>query len=112
LEGRGRWVSEFEASLVYKVSSKTARATQRNPVSKKQNQKPKKEFLMRILGLEHAHMTSTSCTKPIKIKIIFKTSYNLLLGLIIKLWYCFVHQCCPVREGIEYLIAIEQHINL
>jgi hypothetical protein len=25
--------SEFEASLVYKVSSRTARATQRNPVS-------------------------------------------------------------------------------
>jgi hypothetical protein len=32
--GRGRRISEFEASLVYKVSSRTARATQRNPVSK------------------------------------------------------------------------------
>jgi hypothetical protein len=32
--GRGRQISEFEASLVYRVSSKTARATQRNPVSK------------------------------------------------------------------------------
>jgi hypothetical protein len=40
LGGRGRWISEFEASLVYKVSSRTARATQRNPVSK--NQKKKK----------------------------------------------------------------------
>jgi hypothetical protein len=42
LGGRGRWISEFEASLVYKVSSRTARATQRNSVSKnkiKQNQK-------------------------------------------------------------------------
>jgi hypothetical protein len=29
---RGRQISEFEASLVYKVSSRTARATQRNPV--------------------------------------------------------------------------------
>jgi hypothetical protein len=29
---------EFEASLVYKVSSRTARAIQRNPVSKNQNQ--------------------------------------------------------------------------
>ena len=29
---------EFEASLVYKVSSRTARAIQRNPVSKKQQQ--------------------------------------------------------------------------
>jgi hypothetical protein len=31
---RGRRISEFEASLVYKVSSRTARATQRNPVLK------------------------------------------------------------------------------
>jgi hypothetical protein len=30
-------ISEFEASLVYKVSSRTARATRRNPVWKKQN---------------------------------------------------------------------------
>jgi hypothetical protein len=34
LGGRGRQISEFEASLVYKVSSRTARAIQRNPVSK------------------------------------------------------------------------------
>ena len=34
--GRGRWISEFVASLVYRVTSRTARAvTQRNPVSKK-----------------------------------------------------------------------------
>jgi hypothetical protein len=31
--GRGRRISEFEASLVYRGSSRTARATQRNPVS-------------------------------------------------------------------------------
>jgi len=43
LGGRGRWISEFEASLVYKVSSRTARAIQRNPVSKnKTKQKEKK----------------------------------------------------------------------
>jgi hypothetical protein len=35
LGGRGRQISEFEASLVYKVNSRTARAIQRNPVSKK-----------------------------------------------------------------------------
>ena len=39
--GRGRLISEFEASLVYKVSSKTARAIKRNPISK--NQKPKEK---------------------------------------------------------------------
>ena len=35
IRGRGRPISEFEASLVYKVSSRTVRAIQRNPVSKK-----------------------------------------------------------------------------
>ena len=40
--GRGRQVSECKASLVYRVSFRTARATQRNPVSKtKQNKNPK-----------------------------------------------------------------------
>jgi hypothetical protein len=36
LGGRGRWISEFKASLVYRVSSRTARAIQRNPVSNNQ----------------------------------------------------------------------------
>jgi hypothetical protein len=31
---RGKRISEFEASLVYKASSRTARATQSTPVSK------------------------------------------------------------------------------
>jgi hypothetical protein len=35
LGGRGRQINEFKAGLVYRVSSRTARATQRNPVSKK-----------------------------------------------------------------------------
>jgi hypothetical protein len=39
----------LEASLVYKVSSRTARAIQRNPVSKKR--KEKKKIL--IWGLAH-----------------------------------------------------------
>jgi hypothetical protein len=38
LGGRGRRISEFEASLVYRVSSKTARAIQRNTVSYKTKQ--------------------------------------------------------------------------
>jgi hypothetical protein len=40
--GRGRWISEFKASLVYRVNSRTARAIQRNPVSKKKKKKEKK----------------------------------------------------------------------
>jgi hypothetical protein len=43
LGGRGRRISEFEVSLIYKVCSRTARATQRNPVSKKKKKKRKKE---------------------------------------------------------------------
>jgi hypothetical protein len=35
LRRQSRQISEFKASLVYRVSSRTARATQRNPVSKK-----------------------------------------------------------------------------
>jgi hypothetical protein len=44
LGGRGRQISELEASLVYRVSSRTARATQRKPAvlkNKKQNKKQK-----------------------------------------------------------------------
>jgi hypothetical protein len=49
LGGRGRWIPEFEASLVYRVSSRSARATQRNPVLKNQKKKKKK--------VENKHMT-------------------------------------------------------
>ena len=42
--GRVRWISEFEASLVYKVSSRAATiAIQRNPVTKNQKKKKKKK---------------------------------------------------------------------
>jgi hypothetical protein len=45
LGGRGRLISEFETSLVYRVSSRIARATQRRTlISKnKQTKKSKKE---------------------------------------------------------------------
>jgi hypothetical protein len=41
LGGRDRWISEFEAILVYRVSSRTSRATQRNHVLEKKNEKKK-----------------------------------------------------------------------
>jgi hypothetical protein len=41
LGGRGRRISEFKASLVYRVSSKTARTIQRNPVSKNKTKQNK-----------------------------------------------------------------------
>jgi hypothetical protein len=41
LGGRGRQISEFKASLVYRVSSRIA--TQRNPVLKKKKKKERKK---------------------------------------------------------------------
>jgi hypothetical protein len=40
---RGRRISEFEANLVYKVSSRTTKTILRNPVSKDQNQNQKQK---------------------------------------------------------------------
>ena len=37
--GRQRWISEFDASLVYRVSSRTFMTTKRNPVSKHQRKR-------------------------------------------------------------------------
>jgi hypothetical protein len=49
LGGRDRWFSEFEASLLYRVSSRTARAVQKNPVSKnKQKTKNKTKQNKRV----------------------------------------------------------------
>jgi hypothetical protein len=42
LGGRGRQISEFEASLVYRVSYRTARATQGNSCLKTKNKQKKK----------------------------------------------------------------------
>jgi hypothetical protein len=57
LGGRGRRISEFEASLVYRVSSRTARAIQRNPVSKnkqtnKQTNKKQRPHSESLYGME------------------------------------------------------------
>jgi hypothetical protein len=52
LGGRDRRISEFEASLVYKVNSITARAIQRNPVSKKT--KKITVFIMKIMWRVHS----------------------------------------------------------
>ena len=43
-------ISEFKASLVYRVSSRTARATQRNPVSKNNNNKKSMYVLSQCWG--------------------------------------------------------------
>jgi hypothetical protein len=42
LRRQGWWISEFEASLAYRVSPRTARASQGNPISNKQTKLKKK----------------------------------------------------------------------
>jgi hypothetical protein len=61
LGGRGRWISEFKASLVYRVSSRTARATQRNPVSKNKTKQI-------IITNEYYQLIITSCNISCKVK--------------------------------------------
>jgi hypothetical protein len=49
LGGRGRQIFEFEARVVYRVSSRIAKATQRIPVKKK---KKKKKWELLCLSME------------------------------------------------------------
>jgi hypothetical protein len=60
LGGRGRQISVFEASLVYRVSSRTARATQRNPVLKNQTKKSEQN-IKKILGYEESLNEGNGC---------------------------------------------------
>jgi hypothetical protein len=62
LGSRGRWISGFEASLVYQVSSRTARATQRNPVWKKPKKKKKKKKKEICLFFIHSQVTSSKAS--------------------------------------------------
>jgi hypothetical protein len=71
LGGKDRWISEFEASLVYRVSSRTARAIQRNPVSKnktkynKTNKQTKDKISLIVpggLGLSEARVGLSMAT--------------------------------------------------
>jgi hypothetical protein len=58
LGGRDRQISEFKASLVYRVSSRTARAIQRNLVSKnKNNKKSKNKNKYDFSGLKMTYKT-------------------------------------------------------
>jgi hypothetical protein len=43
LGGRSRRISEFKASLVYRVSSRTVSTIQSNPVSRKRKKKKKEK---------------------------------------------------------------------
>jgi hypothetical protein len=80
--GRGRRISEFEASLVYKVSSRTARATEKPCLEKKQKNKKNKNVWTHneILG---------SCEKT-------PFSPKQVLNL-----YIHIRWCVCVRKGLK-----------
>jgi hypothetical protein len=87
LGGRGRRISEFEASLVYRVSSRTARAIQRNPVSEKQNKtkKTKKKSHKRQTDTtdRHTHtLEDQLTTDPKSLTDVTKTPFGSQLTLI------------------------------
>ena len=65
---------EFEASLVYRTSSRSARATQRNPVSRKKKKKERKNGLLRKmrfhkqkeLFLTQVRLSGHTCDKSLQ----------------------------------------------
>jgi hypothetical protein len=59
LGGRGRRISEFKASLVCRVSSRTAKATQRNPVSKNKTRQNNNNKNMQLLKASYLHSNAT-----------------------------------------------------
>jgi hypothetical protein len=62
LGGRGRQISEFKASLVYRVGSRTARATQRNPQKTKQNKTKQNRNYKWFFIIETQHIKLKNAT--------------------------------------------------
>jgi hypothetical protein len=63
LGGRGRWISEFKARLDCRVSSKTAKTIQRNPVLKKQTKKQTNKQEKAVRGWrDGSAIKSTDCS--------------------------------------------------
>lgn len=52
IQEAGRWICNFEASLLYSMSFRTARGTQKNPFSKEKK---------KVLGVGQTVVTSISC---------------------------------------------------
>jgi hypothetical protein len=88
LGGRGRRISEFEASLVYRVSSRTARNAQRNPVSKKQKKRKKKERKQSICSKDLPRAVGSTYKRASLLGRISSTH-----GFHKVSWYCFRETC-------------------
>jgi hypothetical protein len=66
----GRWISKFQASLVYTVGSRTARATQSNPVSKNQKTNKTQETNKQKTKQRISIIIFEVITKSIEIRIL------------------------------------------
>ena len=75
--GKDRWISEFENSLVYRESSKVARATQRNLVWKNKRQKKKKKKKKKQKKHNKKKKNKTKKTKTQKPKTTRKSAPNM-----------------------------------
>jgi hypothetical protein len=78
LGGRGRQISEFEASLVYKVSSRTARAIKRNPVSKNKTKQNRTEQNRTEQNRTEQNRTEQNRTKQIIKKKKWESVFNMI----------------------------------
>jgi hypothetical protein len=79
-EAEAGWIFEFEAILVYRVSSRTARDAQRNPVLKnkqtnKQTNKQKRSKLGRKGFIQYTH--PHYCPSPKEVRTGILTGQNL-----------------------------------
>jgi hypothetical protein len=73
LGGRGRRISEFKASLIYRVSSRTARVTQRPCLEKQTNKQQKKK---KDLYNQETH--SSVCPRLHRVAILLKEMLHYL----------------------------------
>jgi hypothetical protein len=84
LGGRGRQISEFEARLVYRVSSRTARATQKNPVLKNQtNKQTNKQKQTNKNKKKEKKKRTTTLGRPYRLG-----NWNLSWALLTKILFC------------------------
>jgi hypothetical protein len=72
---------EFEASLVYRGSSGTARGTQRNPISKKERKKRKKKT------------QTQNPNQPTNQKYKVRETHSLTFDLTIRKIWCLISKC-------------------
>jgi hypothetical protein len=78
LGGRGRWISEFEASLVYRVSTRTARRYRETLSRKKRKEKKKKKKKRMWKKGNHHSLLVGLQTGPPTMKINVKNSQKVI----------------------------------